>query len=160
MRKVLIFSGLSGSGKTTLSNRFAGVTVSADDYMLNASGVYEFNFRRLPEAHARCFQVFMEHLRSGSHAVIGVANTNTTPEEVAPYFLGAKAYGYEPHIIMLEIGIDLAEQRNEHGVTYETLGKQRVRFERFKKLMPAQWRSHVLHGDPDGVAGILAAHLS
>ena len=116
--KVIVMSGISGSGKSTYAKRVVSETepsmkfrdgerygdyaiiVSADDHFINNAGEYQFDASMLAEAHNECFRDFIEALQSEVGLVI-VDNTNCSSEEIAPYMLGASAYGYEAEIVTI-----------------------------------------------------------
>lgn len=127
MRKVIIMSGVSGSGKSThamkaFKGEFGPATtisvLSADNFFMK-EGVYNFDPSKLSLAHGECFKDFITNLRNDTDLVV-VDNTNTTAVEIAPYILGAQAYGYEVEIITVmcetEDDINCAAARNSHGV--------------------------------------------
>jgi len=143
MRKVIIMQGVSGSGKSTyarnLVSNYSGSSaiVSADDFFLqprsggcrafnsnkpSSSGPteYVFDATKLGEAHAWCFREFVAELSDETELVI-VDNTNSTPVEIAPYMLGASAFGYEAKIVRVLCSPKLAYERGKHGVSYDAI---------------------------------------
>lgn len=125
-----ILSGVSGAGKSTWIQNQAWADNadihSADAYFLQ-DGVYRFDPKLLPEAHAECLRGFIHGVRPGfrakemgldlsDQAIQVVDNTNTTNEEIAPYYSVAKAYGYSVTLVTLRVNLELAAQRNTHGV--------------------------------------------
>lgn len=179
MKKVIVMSGVSGSGKTTHAHHLMqnyldsiGINprtheeyhkyldpnsdsnhlakVSADDYFIGEDGVYKFDPTKIGLAHDKCFYNYIEALQFKIEFVV-VDNTNCSNEEIAPYMLGASAFGYEAEIITLApiLDIDLVDisygereryilkcaERNSHGATYEVIMKQfNALFNRF--LLP------------------------
>jgi predicted kinase len=118
--KVIITSGIPGSGKSTLiKNEFSGAeVVSADSFFTDRNGNYNFDVTKLGEAHAACMRRFIHILsnRYDTDDVLVVDNTNTTSEEIAPYYSVAKAYGASVELITLVCDPELAAERNVHGV--------------------------------------------
>jgi predicted kinase len=120
---VSILSGLAGSGKSTYIKAWGvAVVCSADAYFMS-DGEYRFDVSKLSQAHGACFKSFIEALQAKvSHVVVD--NTNTTAEEIAPYMLGASAFGYDSEIVTLtcpkrmswEDYIAACAARNTHGV--------------------------------------------
>lgn len=128
VKKVFILSGVSGSGKSTYAKqliegaRSFGIG-SADDFFMK-NGVYLFDPAKLPEAHNGCFRAFITKVQMNTDLVV-VDNTNTTVAEIAPYVLGATAFGYEAEILTFlpspkETSIEYIKKcaaRNKHGVS-------------------------------------------
>lgn len=170
MRQVKILSGVSGSGKSTLTLEFilsymsglgmtaeemvsapmpsATVSLCSADSFFEKDGVYTFDASKLSDAHGKCFRDFITALTSNVELVV-VDNTNTTNEEIAPYMLGAQAYGYDAQIITLTPGhtdnwVDYyvrCAERNKHGVGIETIKAQHLRITNRK--LPPWWKSEV-----------------
>ena len=142
--RVEILSGVSGSGKSTYAwSRTKEIpksgVVSADLYFC-FNGEYNFDPKKLSEAHGWCFRKFIEELRRNPHGLdlVIVDNTNTTEAEIAPYVLGAQAYEAEVEIITFFCEPEIAHKRNVHGVSLESVMKQ---YERFKKRnFPPWWK--------------------
>jgi len=149
MRQVIILSGVSGSGKSTYAktlmhdakNKGDAITaiVSTDDYFTDVNGVYNFDARKLSEAHSQCFRHFILSLQANCNLVI-VDNTNTTQVEIAPYMLGASAFGYKAEIHTLNINISTAHARNVHNVRINTISSQHIRIAN-RVMLP--WWKHV-----------------
>lgn len=125
VRKAYILSGISGSGKSTYAQAtWPNAVVCSADHHFAIDGEYRFDPTKLGEAHAKCFRLFVESVRLGSHAVV-CDNTNTCVEEIAPYVLAATAYGYDPTIITFECDLSIAANRNVHNVPTSTIDRQR-----------------------------------
>lgn len=144
-KQVTILSGPSGSGKSTFAvNRSDNYTaiVSADDFFVNAEGKYVFDPMKLSEAHGDCFRRFICALISGADHVI-VDNTNTTVMEIAPYVLGAQAYGYQHVIVQMNTLLTPQElsMRNRHGVSWQAIEGQMRRLDALQ--LPPWWNSQV-----------------
>ena len=82
-----ILRGLPGSGKTTLGEalcaRTGAVLVEADQFFISPHGLYEFDRRRIRDAHAWCESRVRELLDKGRDVV--VANTFSRLREMKPY---------------------------------------------------------------------------
>jgi predicted kinase len=147
MRKVIVMSGVSGSGKTTyaekLLNETGGSKVSADHYFMQF-GEYVFKPAKLGEAHADCFRQFLFYLKAESCPLIVVDNTNLDATEIAPYMLGASAFGWSAEIITLwhrvpALAYKMLAERNVHGVSQETIIQQMIRL--YDRKLPSYWKN-------------------
>ena len=113
--KVVILSGIPGSGKSTLAKELAGAVVcSADDWFCR-SGEYQFDVNELGNAHGACLRRFMTALSEGFENIV-VDNTNTTAEEVIPYYAIAASYGCDIELVTVTCDPSIAAARNLHGV--------------------------------------------
>ncbi len=143
MQKVIILSGVSGSGKSTYIEKLnldADYIVSADHYFMK-DGEYKFDPTKLSEAHASCFRRFVRVLKYCALIVV-VDNTNTTAVEIAPYVLGAQAFGWDVEIKTIRVeenGLEECARKNKHGVSLGTIQAQHERIMR-RELMP--WWKH------------------
>lgn len=148
---VIILSGVSGSGKSHYAQSLnPHKTLSADDYFMRG-GEYKFDASKLSSAHAKCFRDFIECVSSyDDDKLIVVDNTNTTEVEIAPYYLGAEAYGHSVviHIMtflsgLTERTLNVLEKRNLHKVPRHVIRKQDTRMSRF--FFPPWWKSAGVH---------------
>jgi len=152
MGKVVILSGVSGSGKSTRARKLWNdlepgtycKVVSADDFFM-VDGEYRFDPKKLSDAHGKCFRDFLAALQD-DYALVVVDNTNTTSEEIAPYILGAQAFGWEAEILTALPGrmnwVDyylMCEKRNAHGVGFETIKAQHLRI--VNRRLPPWWKN-------------------
>lgn len=150
MSIVAVLSGVPGSGKTTEAKAYiaslkkgsmtglSSIIVSADDYFMK-DGKYEYDGREIGNAHADCFRKFIRHLAAGTDVIV-VDNTNIGVEEIAPYMLGASAFGYEAtlYTIMCEPGI--AYRRNTHDLQQPTIQSMHDRL--VKRHLPPYWQEN------------------
>jgi len=100
---VIIMRGLPGSGKTTMAAELAYLSqrvygrptriCSADEYLYNDQGEYEWSRERVAAAHNCCFDEFKEALDNNVFTVI-VDNTNIRHDEYEQYATEAHAAGY------------------------------------------------------------------
>ncbi|MEG1009867.1 MAG: AAA family ATPase [Clostridia bacterium] len=128
MKTLFILRGLPGSGKTTLANTIVSlhkdaVAYAADDYFMD-NGEYKFDAKKLNEAHLSCKNHVAKAMYSGVSAII-VHNTNTTEEELKPYFDMAKVHGYMVHSLIVE---NRSNTSNVHGVNDTIIDKMESRF--------------------------------
>lgn len=128
MRKVVIMRGASGSGKSTYAKKNFpdAVVCSADAYFVDDKGNYNFDPRKLGDAHGSCKRSFKDAL-DHSQPLIVVDNTNTTLRELQPYLQMAQAHGYDVEVIRVETPLDVAAKRNVHGVPYDSVKKMKGR---------------------------------
>jgi 2'-5' RNA ligase/uncharacterized protein (UPF0248 family) len=131
---VVLMRGLPGHGKSHFSKELLTlwsetfretltseslethcVYISADDYMVGSNGESKFDPALLPTCHLRCQEKFREVLISHQSQVesevlaptlIVVDNTNTTPEEYAPYLSLAAQYDAETMVAEVDISHD------------------------------------------------------
>lgn len=145
MIKVIILSGVSGSGKDTYIKRFQienpttkTFVVSADHFFIK-NGDYVFDPSKLSEAHGSCLRAFIQHIRNfiEDDGVVFVNNTNTTSEEIAPYYAIASAYGAEVELVTLYVLPHIAAQRNTHGVSLKAIRAMHDRL--FERKIPSYW---------------------
>jgi predicted kinase len=147
-RVVKIMSGISGSGKSTyaedLLNQSQGVKVSADHFFMQ-NGKYLFDPSKLGEAHADCFARFIKFCQDPNGSMIVVDNTSCSSEEIAPYVLGAQAFGWEPEIITLFCNADqvlACAKRNQHNVPHGIIEGQHRRL--VMRHLPSFWKHRIV----------------
>lgn len=117
--KMFIMRGPSGSGKTHLAKTLGGVRLCADDFFVDADGVYRWDRYRLSEAHdwnqQRAFQAI-----AAREPTIVIDNTNLEAWHAHPYVKAAAAAGYT--IAILDANTPWCRDptelaaRNEHSV--------------------------------------------
>lgn len=152
---VRIMCGPSGSGKSTfvenMKNKIgmaAGIgVVSADQFFTDRDGNYNFDPRKLSDAHEQCMRRFVDLVSYGCRNIF-VDNTNTTNLERAPYYQVAKAFGYKVEFYMLGDYPWLDDQevvkftaRNVHNVPFKVIEMQMKRFE---TEIPRYWNADVI----------------
>lgn len=121
--QVFLTKGIPGCGKSSWAKALPGnnLILSADNYHLDAEGVYKFDPANLKKAHDYCFKAFTEQIWRVSgggcpFTSIVVDNTNLKVFEFAPYYRLAEAFGFEVEIVQFIIDPLLAARRNVHGV--------------------------------------------
>lgn len=141
-RKLIILRGCSGSGKTTLAKKMqkealeSGKTAlicSADQYFVNPkSGRYEFDSRKLGNAHAYCRGKVEAAIWLGCDLII-LDNTATRRWEFEPYIEMAERDDYEHEEKMVgtlnDNDLKVYANRNVHGVSLDIIRKMAGRFE-------------------------------
>ncbi|KRZ34063.1 Tubulin gamma-1 chain [Trichinella pseudospiralis] len=134
----VILRGLPGSGKSTLARNLAKMSNNssiwcADDYFVDAGGIYRFNPDQLENAHNWCFKGAMSAIRISQTLVI-VDNTNIHRWEMKRYVLSAYRAGYEIFFVEPDTKwkFDAAAcfRRNSHGVPYFTIQRMLDNYEK------------------------------
>jgi predicted kinase len=129
-----ILSGASGSGKSTWIKsqifRSATKVVSADSFFMK-DGIYNFDPKLLSVAHGKCLRDFIEAVQEAIPVVV-VDNTNTTTEEIAPYYSIAKAFEYKVYLVTLQSSF-----QNVHNVQPGTVEGMRKRIS--ERRIPRFW---------------------
>lgn len=109
MKTVLILRSVSGAGKSTFAEFISSLNEDcaiccADDYFMK-EGEYQFDAKKLGEAHDYCRDKFEEEIDKSTNTII-VANTNTAPKEFSFYEEFAEEFGYRVFHLIIE---------NRHG---------------------------------------------
>jgi hypothetical protein len=154
--------GVPGSGKTTIAGRLVGmgaVSVSADHYMLNEQGVYEFDYRKLPLAHQSCKVGFVNAINEKAGLVI-VDNTNTSLIEMAFYVDFADTMDYTVDIVTILMNPMKAHGCNRHGVSLLKVMQMDMQLRETLQTMPPWWRNrHIIEGGTPHSSGDCARAL-
>lgn len=130
MKTIWIMQGISGSGKSTLVewiDASVGLTakiVSADQYFTRMDGGYQFDPKKLGEAHQYCWDEFRKAVMRGDLTIV-VDNTNITRREYMRYVRLGRRYGYRVvKATLMEDDIGTCYTRNEHNVPLEVIERQ------------------------------------
>ena len=152
---VHIYRGIPGSGKTTTMKLIKGslqlpdvtdCAFSADDFWINhATGAYEFDPKRIGEAHAWCFREFLNSLILKHLDHLFVDNTNIKAWEIAPYVQAANAYGWDHEIITVHCNPKIAFARNVHQVPLTVVWAMHVKL--LTEELPPHWKQTIIFGD-------------
>lgn len=145
--RVIIMQGIPGSGKSTYISRTrkpGDVVFSADHYFFGQAGGWGYNFdpRKLPEAHQKCLRGFLSRVRHSlpSSGDIFVDNTNIHAWEIAPYYSAAEAFGAEVKIVRLVCtSVGVAARRNIHGVPVDVVERM-ARDLLLRGSLPRHWK--------------------
>lgn len=128
MTNLVIVRGLPGSGKTTTAIKYGeGLQCNwshyeADQYFVDAEGNYNWDRKKIREAHEWCQGMVKEDMAKG-YTVI-VSNTFTTIRELEPYFDIASDYGITPTVILCQ-----NDWGSVHDVPPDTMEAMRKRFQ-------------------------------
>jgi len=82
-----VMRGISGSGKSTLGKQIQSENQNTEivsaDLFWDKNGYYDFDFKKLSEAHSWCFENFKKAILKGSNVIID--NTNLNYSSVKKY---------------------------------------------------------------------------
>jgi predicted kinase len=128
---------IPGSGKSTWIESNPKASVHSADTFFMKEGVYQFNPAFLADAHNACLRGFMRDCIGGQLLVV-VDNTNTTIEEIAPYYAIAEAEGYNVSLFTFMVEPEIAAKRNTHGVPLHAIRAMHERI--MNRKIPSFWR--------------------
>lgn len=112
-----ILRSVPGAGKTTLANSLNAIVCSADDFMLNSEGQYEFDPNMLHYCHKSCYNKAEEAMKNKSERIV-IANTNVRERDVNQYKKLGESYGYYVFSLVVE---NRHGNSNVHDVPVEKL---------------------------------------
>jgi len=119
-RNCIILRGCSGAGKTTFCNLMPNALVCcADDYFTDKDGNYNWYSQGLGEAHAYCWNQFVDAL--GTDKDIIIANVNAKAADWNKYVDQAKNLGFIVTFVVLE---NRHGGKDVHNVPEVTLERQ------------------------------------
>lgn len=138
--RVIVLRGLPGAGKSTWLKKNAPLAevCSADKFFEDADGTYNFDPKKLSEAHGYCMGRF-HGLITNKAPLIAVDNTNLRARDFRWYCDLALDNGYKLEIVTLLVPTDVAASRCTHGVPKENYAGLA---ERLKNLLPADLRKY------------------
>lgn len=136
-KTAIIMIGVPGSGKSTKAGQLlrerlevpgtSGVIHSTDSYFVDASGVYNFDVKKLGYFHTLNVKAYEASIDKGIDLVI-CDNTNVRARDRKPYIEYAKKKGYS--VVIEVVGnfetkddLKLYAARNTHGVPYASIEK-------------------------------------
>lgn len=131
MAKLKIIRGLPGSGKSTLAKQLGKdgwVHVEADMFFMHPDGSYQFDGRKLGEAHDWCHKKAAQALEMGLDVV--VSNTFSRIWEMAPYIEMARKLNAEVSITQCH-----GAYQNVHNVPEDAVERMRRRWESHEGLI-------------------------
>ena len=124
MKELILVRGCPGSGKSTFAKLLGGKHIEADMFFMK-DGEYQFDFRKLKDAHGWCQSMVGSWMSDGVERIV-VSNTFTQEWEMDDYYDWAKDFDYKVYSLVVE---NRHGGVNEHGVPDEILEKMRKRFE-------------------------------
>lgn len=146
---IFMLRGLPGSGKSTwVKQEFKGrdhIVYSADNFLVKG-GRYEWDFKKVGDAHGECLKNFIfgvQHRTNFPETKLIVDNTNLTSVDLAPYIAISKAYCLEFCIVIFDVDSEIAFKRNIHTVPWESYQKKVMLLKNDK--MPSYWRPNILY---------------
>lgn len=138
--KVVILRGLPGSGKSTWvkTNAPEAVVCSADAYLYEPDGTYNWTPERLRLAHFNCQDNFLLSLGARVPLIV-VDNCNLTARDLRFYVEAAEDQGYGIEIRTLRTDPKVAQARCLHGVPAE---KYPLLAQRLSNPLPEAWQKY------------------
>lgn len=132
MPKLILIRGIPGAGKSTHAQELFDkgeifCWTESDDYWIRPDDHYDFNFKRIKEAHAWCLAETRGWMSRSLKQNMAVANTFTQLWEMQKYIDLAEELGYDLEVHRLNGGYE-----NTHGVPEETIQKMTDRFEDYE----------------------------
>jgi 2',3'-cyclic-nucleotide 3'-phosphodiesterase len=131
--------GLPGSGKSTLAgqiyDRYDTIINSTDDYWLRPDNFYDFNYKRLGEAHAWNLDQFKSNIEAYKNEAVAVLvdNTNITFKDCKPYIDFALSNNYRVYLVEPDTewawDVDECFKRNTHRVPLESIKRMKDKWE-------------------------------
>lgn len=138
-KTLYIMRGVPGSGKSTkarelLGDSTTGIILSTDDFFTLDTGTYEFDAKRLGDAHQWNQQRARKAITSGMSPVI-IDNTHVCKWEALPYVLMALEHAYDVQVAEPETkwwkerDLQQLSIMNTHGVDPVTIERMLSRWE-------------------------------
>lgn len=154
--QALVMRGAPGSGKSTVVEALRDelarrtprgrVFVASADAHRMVDGAYVFDASKNDQAHGGCLRDFITHADQADECcvtemerdVLVCDNTNVNVQEIAPYYAVARAFGWEPLVVNVQIDPEVAARRNQHGVPANHVHRMADRIARFN--LPGNYR--------------------
>jgi len=118
---LIILRGIPGCGKTSFAEVLGGKVASADDFLINDKGEYEWSFDRCKMAHSLCIELATLLMKDKTPKVI-ISNTNTRTKDVEFWTNMGKQYGYRVFSVIIE---NRHGGKDNHAVPESTLIKMK-----------------------------------
>ena len=120
--RVIILRGLPGAGKSTWIREHPiedSVVVSADHFLYEPDGSYNWTPERLQKAHQACMDKFVTWIHAPLCKAVIVDNCNLTNRDIKFYVEQAEKIGAEIEIRTITVDPAVAQARQLHGVPPE-----------------------------------------
>jgi len=140
---LFLMRGPPGSGKSTVVHRLQTlypdvVVCSADNFFVTSDGSYQWDHRKLSDAHQACQMKAQEAAKRGQNIVID--NTNIRRWEMSEYYRIAGDNGYTVIVIIPQTPwlLDPTQlvRRNKHGISPKMC---QDKVDTFRKTHPFYW---------------------
>lgn len=125
--KLILIRGLPGSGKSTLAQclinaGFVDEHYEADQFFIDADGKYQYDSRKIPQAHSWCQEMTRRALQKEKNVV--VSNTFVEHWQMKPYI--EMAGGFKAELQIIECHADFG---SVHDVPKESMWRFKKRWE-------------------------------
>jgi len=156
-KSILIMMGIPGAGKSTWVQQNVPdlhspsvVVCSADDFMLNSSGQYEWRAERVQQAHVQALLRFEQALQDPSVKTIVLDNTNIKPSTLKHYSKLIGSVSHQVRVILIETDPEIAAARNKHSVPQERILKMDAQLKQtLSSGLPHTWELTRVSGCTD-----------
>lgn len=135
-RVMVILRGIPGCGKSTFgaflffidcAAKDDPVRCSADQWMVDKTGNYQFDPKKLGYCHKMC-QESAENACKMNIPLVIIENTNTKMDEMKPYLKIAETYGYMVFVLTVN---NIHGCKDIHNVPDASKDAMRQRFQHF-----------------------------
>lgn len=135
MKQIFLMRGLPGSGKSywVIQNSHDAYIICAD-FLRYIDGVYTYNPKTDHLIHDKVFFDYTDLVIKGTERIF-VDNTNTTLNQIAPFYRVGEIYNYQIKIIQMITPLHICIQRNTHKVPHKTMLKMAIELQT-EKLLP------------------------
>jgi predicted kinase len=128
---MVILRGIPGCGKSTFGEFLSSATLawrcSADTYMVDKAGNYQFDPKKLGYCHEQCRSSAETGCANGNPLVV-IENTNTKMDEMKPYLRIAETYGYMVFVLTVN---NIHGSKDIHSVPDASKDAMKQRFQHF-----------------------------
>jgi hypothetical protein len=143
IQKLIICRGIAGAGKSSLARKLRDTIIwsdiySTDQYWIRPDGVYDWNPKRIGEAHQwnfDCFRFAFSEDNDNPPVVVFIDNTNIQYKDFHRYIEYAVKQNPKIEIILLEpntpwkFDVDVLVEKNTHSVPKEAIQRMLDRWQ-------------------------------